>query len=676
MERSFWEEVRTGRYKGEAALLKKALGGRARRILSARPPAGLKSVVVKQLSTTKSVEALRRVARYIARLDVDYTSKETREATKARDRAEAVAQEPSPPRVFDEHGNDIGRERVLDTLAGWNLIADRDNLTAVGEAVLHGPDGGWRAVRSLEAIERQGDMRRRKIDEERRRKQPVRQEEDEDGKKRKPRKVEAFEEIQGRHLILSVEVPWGMRAAFEEVARETVRRTFGAWGYPAFVAVHAEHGKEMHAHILVGTTRVEDDAVASADMRPRGNRGAERFVFDRDGIVADGLRHALAEVAGELGFTNLDASRREDRGDLVERALAGEEEIRPRPPRQEFDEELRPDDRLRPGGKRMRPEEMWASDLDSLPPIVRRVVRRAPVFTIEHVDAFVKRLEQLEKARGARLREKAETDRITTPLFAPKFPKPSTDRDPAARNAPSNLLRRLAERIRGPAAGEAGQDEEVVNEIHRMVRDRRVFETPRGDDRSAPAIAAWQAMRREDVAFADWALVNAPWLFGEVTEEALVLPGDETFDTAIRSLTDEDREQGTVVRRRQLEEKSPAVLADLYRTAVEAAGAAVSATPGAWGQERLARRAQRVVVYSYLTLADEIDAAFTGQSPEDLEMRENAVRIRELAEDVRNRTPLPTPSAASDRVTREPERDRDRQQPAPRPGRPRDDRTR
>jgi hypothetical protein len=70
-DKTFWQKVKAGRYKGEAAAMRRAMRGRAARIFSIgsrdRSP-----VVVKQVSIARPVAALQRIARYIGRLDVDY----------------------------------------------------------------------------------------------------------------------------------------------------------------------------------------------------------------------------------------------------------------------------------------------------------------------------------------------------------------------------------------------------------------------------------------------------------------------------------------------------------------------------------------------------------------------------------------------------------------------------
>jgi len=639
MERSFWEQVKTGRYKGEAALMRKAMRGRARRILAERPPRGLTSVIVKQVSSARSVEALRRVARYIARLDVDY--ERTREgstgsASKERTRAVEEAQERHPPRVFDEFGAQVDNRAVLDRLREWVLIEDGENLSVAGARAHR--NGGWPAVRALGG---EGE--------------------------------EAYEEIQGRHIVVSVRMPVGgprggdraqpaervgmrEKVAFEEAAREMVRETFGAWGYPALVAVHVEHGKELHAHILVGTTRTTDDFAEAIDARGRGNRGSERFVFDKNGIVADALRQALADAAEKYGFRDLDTTRREDRGDIVVRALAGEEEIRPAVQRQAYDEQLMP------------------AGIDDLPPIVRRTVRRAPLFVTENADAIARRLEKLERARARGAREIA--GRPDRNADRPNLFPPKADRAPAAREAPTGLIALLARRLgsgsddRPPAVPEAA----VVNEVHAIMRTRRVFETPAGEDRSAAGIANWLAMRREDLRYADWALLNAPWLFEEVTQEAIEIAKDREAVPAIQALTAADVEADDAFRRKRLQETSPEALRAIHEKALLRAQEALEAAPGAHGAERIARKAQRVIVRSYLTLADEIEAAFTGDSEEDRRMLVDAGLIRERAWEVQEMSPLPTAGTATvgDREAGrvQPERARDRpDRPTPRGGR-------
>jgi hypothetical protein len=135
----------------------------------------------------------------------------------------ALADNDRPPLVYDQHGNEVPRSEMLARLEEWDLTPDVENLTVEGQLVL----------------ERQGDRGLEALDE--------------------MAEASAFGIVQGRHIVLSIPETKPLdKQRLEKVVRETVKRTLGAWGYPALVAVHLEHGR-MIRHVAIWS-RLSDAA--------------------------------------------------------------------------------------------------------------------------------------------------------------------------------------------------------------------------------------------------------------------------------------------------------------------------------------------------------------------------------------------------------------------------------
>lgn len=587
--------------------MRKAMRGRAARIFSTgsrdRSP-----VIVKQVSIARPVGALKRIARYIGRLDVDYDELKAEKRRKNNieiDEGEvfvedlgspqddkgddrqrppqalldaAAADNDTPPLVYDQHGNEVPRSEMLARLEEWGLTPDVENLTIEGREILD-----RRGRRALDGLDEASEAR-------------------------------AFGMVQGRHIVLSIPETKPLdQQRLEEVVRETVKRTFGNWGYPALVAVHLEHGREIHAHVLVGTANVRDMASRGAETREVRDRFVDRLGFDYDGMMADALRLELADVARLYGF-DVDGSRREDRRSVVEKILSGQEDLRPRPRKRSFDDD-------------------WASvdGLDDLPAMVRRIVRRAPGFVAVEGPGAIERLAASEINRAA---------------GRPAFPAPVRSKDPAARNAPApsgifETLRRLGAKRRSPdePISELG---EIARNVVEALRARRVFEDAKGADAAIEAVARWQTMRREDVRLADWVLANAPHIFGPATAEGGALAKDEEFKRMLDGITDVDVENqersGQFGGFRGLQQRAPATARELVRRAVEVAQTSLQDNPAALGEWSRARRGQQDLSRAYVRLASAIDAAF----PDDVEMLKQAVALRDLAAMVLEVRPIPT----------------------------------
>jgi hypothetical protein len=122
---------------------------------------------------------------------------------------------------------------------------------------------------------------------------------------------------QVHHFVLSVPVERREAARLEEAAREVVREAFAAGGFRALWAVHVEHGKRPHAHVLV---------------QARGEWGQALATGPRE---MDVLRSRLAEAAGVVGI-RVEATRRADRPEVVAGILRGEAVLRLRAGRHDY----------------------------------------------------------------------------------------------------------------------------------------------------------------------------------------------------------------------------------------------------------------------------------------------------------------------------------------------------
>lgn len=576
--KSVWDELKTGklderehdetgmfggRHHGLRRTMRLAMRSRANWILRGLGRNTHKApVIIKQVSLARRQEALRRVARYIARIGFEYPTPADRpieaSASKRRPPARvterAARKENHEPVVYDQDGNRIARHQVLDVLKTWGLLEDRENLTPKGVSVLR--TGGQRA---LDVVP----------------------------------EADAFEEVQGRHIVISVPMlDLQKKAEFEEIVRQFVKETFGAWDYPAIAAVHVEHGKEVHGHILVGTSNLRTLDIESIDGRRTWNAAHERFFFDRDGIVADALRLVLAEVAQRFGM-EVDASRREDRMELVFEILQGNEEIRPRPP------------------QKQRGREPEIDGLRDLPAILQRLVRRAPVLAETFATEFVENYIEDQSRRAERRRPPAP---IETPperkagwferLFGNKKPSPKAEPEP------KDDAQRTFGRILKP----------VVD----RVRQLKIFIDTPERDRTREAIDLWGALYLENRSFARWVLLNTPSILGPVTSEAPKLRKDAAFVDLIEDLDFSEIEQSMPLRpkRRPTHE----LLEQATKTTKVIRQALQAREEAPWDQ-KFAHDGYRQIIRSYRQLAETIEAAFTGDEPEV----QDAARLRDLA---------------------------------------------
>ncbi len=582
--RSVWDELPTGRlderghdetelFGGRHAGIRRtmawALRTRANWILrgfGGKPHTA--PVIIKQVSDARSQEALRRVARYIARLGFEYPKPAERPValpaeplptarvrpllSRVTDRA--ARNETHEPVVYDQDGNRIPRDRVLETLAQWGLLADRENLTETGLEALRsgGPKG-------LDAVP----------------------------------EADAFAEVQGRHIVVSVPMlDVRKKPIFEQIVRQFVKETFGAWDYPALVAVHVEHGREIHGHILVGTSNMRTRDIESIGGRTLKNADHERFFFDYDGIIADGLRLTLADVAQRFGM-DVDASRREDRMELVFEILRGKEELRPLP------------------AKKQRGREAGPSGIDELPPILRRLVQQVPLVTQRVADDLVENY-VVDKTR------RAELVRLPEPIDPPPAKK-------------KTLLDRALDWIPGrrQRSKDADELETAVGRLLKPLYDRAKLSRPfvEGPDRDSlhDALVTWAFMSLENRSYGRWVLFNAPFLLGPVTSKARTLMADEAFVELVDSVDFGELEP--------LIERDPGRLGSKERhTSSENAIAALRAALRQQGEvsweTKLAIEGQKGIVRSYRRLAETMESAFAGSGPD----REDADKLRDIAD--------------------------------------------
>lgn len=219
------------------------MAGRSSSALSGGSPPGGRSrpVIVKSVSAAHSRTAAVAMASYIARLD----GRATRDTM---------------PKVHDHDGLPVASDRVRQVLATWGLTPDRENL-------------------SLMARRRQEEGR---------------------GVSDLPPHLR-YRRVQARHFVLSAPVEAGEIPLFEVAVAATVRDTFTSWGHQSLWALHLEHGKEVHAHVLIRAER----------------EGGGRLRMQRDGAILDGLRETLAENCRAVGL-DVEATRRGDRPELLQ----------------------------------------------------------------------------------------------------------------------------------------------------------------------------------------------------------------------------------------------------------------------------------------------------------------------------------------------------------------------
>lgn len=306
------DPIRAGARAGLTDLARRA--GPATRVRQARAFGGpsaapRRPALVKSISVQHGREGARATLRYVARL---------READ--RDRGDAE------PQVYDEWGDPVARGQALQALDGWALTSEADAESDLARALrAAAEDSGWRdrllawqAVADADAADAE---RRRAAARSLARDAGLRI-----GGARsaalleraaglvalgvRPEDLEParrYGRVATRHLAATVPLADERQAgAFEVAVSAFVREVFAAEGRPVLWAVHKEHGKEVHAHLLV---RNLDEA-------------GRALAFDREGAELDRLREALARHARALGF-DVEATRHGDRPELVDAVVEG-----------------------------------------------------------------------------------------------------------------------------------------------------------------------------------------------------------------------------------------------------------------------------------------------------------------------------------------------------------------
>jgi len=121
-----------------------------------------------------------------------------------------------------------------------------------------------------------------------------------------------FYHPQAHHFILSI--PLGMDnenqmvKIFTKILGDAIPEMFGL--SPLVWAVHREHGKFLHAHVVVSAYSYAKD---------------KRMRIDKSGKFTDSLRQVLVETARAYGINNLTAVRRAAKKELVDKLIEGKE---------------------------------------------------------------------------------------------------------------------------------------------------------------------------------------------------------------------------------------------------------------------------------------------------------------------------------------------------------------
>lgn len=581
--RSFWELLRAGKLDerevdelgliasgdgAQRALIRRALVQRAKwitgkdKLLKNRAP-----VIVRQVSMARSRAAVNRIARYIGRLGVAYdgdpgikrqgiyaedlssdrvpsTSQAPEQKTPSRTMLVAAYGDRSrAPSVYDQWGIELRRDQMLERIQRWPILDDDENLSPQGQHALE--MGGRKALDAL----------------------------DED---------DAFVQVQALHIVISVpEDNVDPARRFEEIVRRFMRNSFGAFGCEALVTFHIEHGRAMHAHILVATVKPVSLLIEGHERRGQRQGSVARFALDRFGFMADALRLALAEEANKEGFA-VDGSRREDRAEMRRLILTGYEPLRPKPTARSFDDDLSV-----PG-------------FADLPPIFRRIVRQVPISTAQHAGELVQNIAEFESRRA----HKPEVEQPAPPnqneteigffrrLFGPQKAVTAEPTLPVEGAMDANDDAQLA----------------ALHALRDWLRDRKIFTDRSGGDGTNQAVRSWRRIRAENRSFADWALIRTPQLFGSVT------PGvhDRLDKTELKRLMRAmDQDQIGIGGRRELDE----LLADIPKELLEAHMSefraltveklhkALANYPSAYGDVGMARQGQAGIVRSFTQLA-------------------------------------------------------------------------
>lgn len=595
-KKSFWDSLKTGRLEelngDELGLFASGYGAQRRAISLALLQRGrwgtsqdrLKTdrapVIVKQVSNARSIEAVRRIARYIGRLGYDYgtravvsppgvqvedlaSDRVTETPRPARYRppsgaaiAAAEADRGKRPRVYDQWGIPVPRDRMLEKIAAWPLLPDLENLARAGQRAVE--SGGTHALNAL----------------------------DEDV---------AFAQVQALHIVISVpepeDDPLGLR--FESVLRRFMRQSFGAFGCRALVALHHEHGRFLHAHVLTATVKPVSLLIEGHERRGLRQGSVARFGLDRHGFTADALRLLLAEAAREEGYA-VDASRREDRAEMRKLILAGLEPLRTRPVTRSFD----------------RPPTSWA--FVELPPLLRRAVRKLPATLAGYGADVLANIADFEAQWGR-----------------PKLPP-----------AEPGLWERAAGWLTREAAPAPPPPIEANDDAQRAalgaLRDWLVEQGVFADLGAAhSAIDLWRTARAENRAFADWALCRAPQLFGVLGEEVAHTRDTTALRDRLRTIgPDAPGVGGRRCLDEILQELSPKTLearrAEIELALVDQLSRLVVANPELEGRRRIARRGQAGIVQSFNRLAWGLRQAF----PEDERVDAMAFTVEMIAKGI------------------------------------------
>lgn len=595
-KKSFWDSLKTGRLEelhgDELGLFASGHGAQRRAITLALLQRGrwitgqyrLKTdrapVIVKQVSNARSIEAVRRIARYIGRLGFEYgngtvapdpgvqvedlasdrvaeTSRPARyRPPSAAAVAAAKADRTQSPRVYDQWGIPVRRDRMLEKIAEWPLLDDLENLARAGQRAVE--TGGTRALNALD-------------------------------------EAAAFAQVQALHIVISVpeteDHPSGLR--FESVLRRFMRQSFGAFGCRALVALHYEHGRFLHAHVLTATVKPVSLLIEGYERRGLRQGSVARFGLDRHGFTADALRLLLAEAAREEGY-EVDASRREDRAEMRKLILAGLEPLRTRPVTRSFD----------------RPPTSWA--FVELPPLLRRAVRKLPATLAGYGADILANIAAFEAQRGQ--------------------PKPPPAEPGFWKRAAGWLARETAPAPPPPI--EANDD--VQRAALATLRDWLVEQGVFADLGAAhSAIELWRTARAENSAFADWAVCRAPQLFGSLGEGTAQTRDTTALRDRLREIELDAPGIGGRGRLDEILQESPPKTLEVRRAEIELAlvdqlSRLVVANPEIEGRRRIARRGQAGIVQSFNRLAWGLRQAF----PEDERVDAMAFTVEMIAKGI------------------------------------------
>jgi hypothetical protein len=268
----------------ERAAERQAGEARARAILGGvRTTTGSAPCVVKNIVPgSRSVRGTKALVRYIARVD--------------------SAEEENPGRpvaLRDEMGtvvlpadlSDAARLRLTGELVdSWGLKADADNLNELA------------AGRSRTAGREDGLGRDGRLD-----------------------------HVQAVHLVLTAPVRAPRdRVMIEEAAGAAIQRTFGRWGFKVLWGAHdsqtpaaAGHPRKRHEHSYLHIHAV----VKRRRERVFSHETPTLLRQTPDGLLVDTLRLTFAESCRSMGV-EVEGLRREDRADVVEAVLRGDERLR------------------------------------------------------------------------------------------------------------------------------------------------------------------------------------------------------------------------------------------------------------------------------------------------------------------------------------------------------------